>query len=71
MSKTLSSQDPKPIEALTVKEAAYILKVSPQTIYGWCKNKKITHFRVIGTIRIPLRTVNFLLKSSSSYDLSG
>lgn len=42
----------KQIDGLTVKEAAYILRVDPQTVYGWCYHGKIKFFRVFGSIRI-------------------
>lgn len=48
----------KQIDGLTVKEAAYVLKVAPQTVYGWCVNGKIEFFRVVGSIRIKKESLN-------------
>ena len=42
----------KQIDGLTVKEAAYVLKTDPKTVYGWCYQGKIEFFRVVGSIRI-------------------
>jgi excisionase family DNA binding protein len=39
---------------LTVKEAAYYLGVSPQTVYLWVERKQIPHLRVMG------RNIRFL-----------
>jgi excisionase family DNA binding protein len=39
---------------LTVKQAAYYLGVSPQTVYLWVERKQIPHFRVMG------RNIRFL-----------
>ena len=69
MSKTSCSSDAKPVGGVvggvTVKEAAFTLKVSPQAVYNWCACGKIDHFRVIGTIRIPQKTVDILKGSAS------
>ena len=42
----------KPIDGLTVKEVAYVLKVAPKTVYSWCSDGKIVYFKVMGSIRI-------------------
>ena len=39
---------------LTVKEVAYYLGVSPQTVYLWVERKQIPHLRVMG------RNIRFL-----------
>ena len=39
---------------LTVKQAAFYLGVSPQTVYLWVERKQIPHFRVMG------RNIRFL-----------
>jgi len=39
---------------LTVKQAAYYLGVSPQTVYLWVERKQIPHLRVMG------RNIRFL-----------
>ena len=39
---------------LTVREAAVILGVSPQTVYLWVERKQIPHLRVMG------RNIRFL-----------
>ena len=69
MSKTSCSSDAKPVGGVvggvTVKEAAFTLKVSPQAVYNWCACGKIDHFRVIGTIRIPKETINILKRNST------
>jgi excisionase family DNA binding protein len=39
---------------LNVKEAAYYLGVSPQTVYLWVERKQIAHLRVMG------RNIRFL-----------
>jgi excisionase family DNA binding protein len=39
---------------LTVKEAAFYLGVSPQTVYLWVERKQIPHLRVMG------RNIRFL-----------
>ena len=54
----------EPVPGLTVKEAAYLLSMSPKTIYGWCAEGKISFFRIVGSIRIPLSSINFLLNST-------
>jgi len=54
----------EPVHGLTVKEAAFVLNVSEKTVYGWCQNKKIDYFKVVGSIRIPTESVNFILRSS-------
>ena len=40
--------------AMTVKEAALFLGVSPQTVYLWVERKQIPHLRVMG------RNIRFL-----------
>jgi excisionase family DNA binding protein len=39
---------------MTVKDAAYFLGVSPQTVYLWVERKQIPHLRVMG------RNIRFL-----------
>ena len=65
MSKISCSSDANPVGGVTVKEAAFTLKVSPQAVYNWCACGKIDHFRVIGTIRIPMETINILKRNST------
>ena len=65
MSKTSSSLEIKGGDDLSVKEVAYILKVSPVAVYKWCQSGKIDSFRVVGAIRIPKKTVNILKGSTS------
>lgn len=48
----------KQIDGLTVKETAYVLKVAPQTVYGWCVTGKIEFFRVVGSIRIKKASID-------------
>jgi len=50
-----------PVDGLTVKEVAYLLGVSPKTIYSWCQDKKIPCYRVVGTIYIEKRIVGSLI----------
>ena len=50
MSKTSSSL--AQVEGLTVKEVAYLLRVAPKTVYGWCYNEKVIYFKIAGNIRI-------------------
>ena len=47
----LFAQDEIP---LTVKQAAFYLGVSPQTVYLWVERKQIPHLRVMG------RNIRFL-----------
>ena len=72
MSKTSSSQEisDTTFEGLSVKEAAYLLKVSPKTIYGWCDAGKIDFFRIggeSGSIRIKKDHLGQLIHSNLSY----
>ena len=50
-SPSRNSSDERP---MTVKEAAYYLGVSPQTVYLWVERKQIPHLRVMG------RNIRFL-----------
>ena len=50
----------KQIDGLTVKEAAYFLKVDPKTVYGWCASGKVEHYRVVGSIRIKKTSIDKL-----------
>jgi len=59
----------KPIEGLTVKETAYMLGVSPKTVYGWCSDGKLPHFKVFGTIRIKREVVDFLKSCALPIDI--
>lgn len=45
---------------LTVKEVAFLLRVSPQTVYGWCYQGKLAAVRVVGSIRIDRRAAEGL-----------
>lgn len=67
MPKTSSSQDK--FDGLSVKEAAYLLKVSPTTIYGWCSEGKIEYFRIggkNGSIRIKKKHLGQLIHTNLS-----
>jgi excisionase family DNA binding protein len=54
----------EPIKGLTVKEAAFILGVSPITIYGWCRNGKIQYFKIMGNIRIREQAIKAIADST-------
>jgi excisionase family DNA binding protein len=49
---------------LTVKEAAYYLGVSPQTVYLWVERKQIPHLRVMG------RNIRFLKSDLETFRAS-
>jgi excisionase family DNA binding protein len=53
----------KPVPAgLTVKEAAYLLGVSHKTVYSWCAKGRLKHYRLFGSIRIPISQVERMRK---------
>jgi excisionase family DNA binding protein len=54
-----------PVDGLTVKEAAYLLGVSHKTVYSWCRDKKIPHFKIVGTIYIKKKVVGSLVHIGS------
>ena len=54
----------EPIESLSVKEVAWILKVSPQTVYGWTYAGRIEFFKVIGSVRILKSELERILEKS-------
>ena len=47
----------KPIEAVSVSEAAWALDVSAAAVYQWVKSGKIGHIRLVGIIKIPLSEI--------------
>lgn len=49
---------------LTVKEAAFYLGVSPQTVYLWVERKQIPHLRVMG------RNIRFLKSDLETFRAS-
>jgi excisionase family DNA binding protein len=49
---------------LTVREAAYYLGVSPQTVYLWVERKQIPHLRVMG------RNIRFLKSDLETFRAS-
>ena len=51
-------------DALTVKEAARYLGVSPQTVYLWVERKQIPHLRVMG------RNIRFLKSDLETFRAS-
>jgi excisionase family DNA binding protein len=57
--RNLSEEKP-----LTVKEAAYYLGVSPQTVYLWVERKQIPHLRVMG------RNIRFLKSDLETFRAS-
>jgi len=72
MPKTSSSHDnmsSTDFDGLSVKEAAFLLKVDPKTVYGWCSNGKIEFFRIggeSGSIRIKKEHLGQLIHSNLS-----
>lgn len=64
MEGTSNSTELKPIDGMTVKEAAFVLRVAPKTVYGWCADGKIRFFRVMGSIRIDKAAVGAVLSST-------
>lgn len=51
-------------DLLTVPEAASRLTIKPKTVYEWVRSRKIEHYRIGGSVRIPSRVIDALLKSS-------
>ena len=54
----------KQLEGLTVKEAAYMLRVAPQTVYGWCYQGKVRFFRIGGSLRIKVESLETVKEST-------
>jgi len=60
-SRPQNSSEDRP---LTVKEAAFYLGVSPQTVYLWVERKQIPHLRVMG------RNIRFLRSDPETFRAS-
>ncbi len=41
----------------SVKEVAEMMRVSPNTVYQWCYEGKMPHFRFEGSIRIEAQSL--------------
>lgn len=54
------------ITGYTIKETAFILQVSPKTVYRWCDEGKIDFFKVMGTIRIKKEALITISKPSTN-----
>ncbi len=50
---------------LTVREAAWVLKVSTATVYKLCARGELAHVRVLNVIRIPSGTISDLNQQNS------
>ena len=42
----------KPMQDFTIKEFAFLVGVSPKTVYNWVDAGKIESYKIIGRIRI-------------------